>query len=116
MTKQEAEDIFDSKGEDVLDKLLDYILIEQNYDKATKFIMDTVGCDETIAKEMVEDTIPKNIKPCTETKPYVECPYCHSKNTKKISTTAKVTNTVMFGIFGTKRHKQWHCNNCKSDS
>ena len=45
----------------------------------------------------------------------VVCPYCHSKNTKKISTVAKVTNTVMFGIFGTKRHKQWHCNNCKSD-
>ncbi len=44
-----------------------------------------------------------------------ECPYCHSKNTKKISATSKVTNTVIFGIFGTKRFKQWHCNNCNSD-
>lgn len=44
-----------------------------------------------------------------------ECPYCHSKNTKKISTASKVTNTVAFGLFGTKRFKQWHCNNCKSD-
>lgn len=43
------------------------------------------------------------------------CPYCHSKNTAKITTTAKVVNTAVFGIFGTKRHKQWHCNNCKSD-
>ena len=43
MTKQEANDIFDSKGEDALDKLLDYILVEQNYNKATKFIMETVG-------------------------------------------------------------------------
>lgn len=45
----------------------------------------------------------------------VECPYCHSKDTKKISTTSKVVNTAVWGIFGTKRHKQWHCNKCKSD-
>lgn len=44
-----------------------------------------------------------------------ECPYCHSHNTKKITNTSKVINTALFGIFGTKRHKQWHCNNCKSD-
>lgn len=45
----------------------------------------------------------------------VKCPYCKSTNTSKISTSSKVANTVLFGIFGTKRHKQWHCNNCKSD-
>lgn len=45
----------------------------------------------------------------------VECPYCHSKDTNKISTTAKVVNTAVWGIFGTKRHKQWHCNSCNSD-
>lgn len=45
----------------------------------------------------------------------VECPYCHSKDTKKISTTSKVVNTAVWGIFGTKRHKQWHCNSCNSD-
>lgn len=45
----------------------------------------------------------------------VECPYCHSKDTKKISTTAKVVNTAVWGIFGTKRYKQWHCNSCNSD-
>jgi len=44
-----------------------------------------------------------------------ECPYCHSKNTNKITTTSKVMNTAVFGIFGTKRYKQWHCNNCGSD-
>lgn len=43
------------------------------------------------------------------------CPYCRSNNTSKISTTSKVVNTAIFGIFGTKRHKQWHCNNCNSD-
>lgn len=45
----------------------------------------------------------------------IECPYCHSKCTSKITTTAKVTNVVLFGIFGTKRFRQWHCNNCGSD-
>lgn len=44
-----------------------------------------------------------------------ECPYCHKRNTKKNSTTAKAVNTGMFGILGTKRHYQWHCNNCGSD-
>ena len=48
--------------------------------------------------------------------PYsVECPYCHATNVKKITTTSKVVNTAIFGIFGTKRHKQWHCNQCNSD-
>ena len=51
----------------------------------------------------------------TSTKLVVECPYCHSKDTQKISGTSKVVNTALFGIFGTKRHKQWHCNNCSSD-
>ena len=47
--------------------------------------------------------------------PIVTCPYCSSVNTSKISTTSKVVNTAIFGIFGTKRHKQWHCNQCGSD-
>lgn len=47
--------------------------------------------------------------------PLICCPYCNSVNTSKISTTSKVINTAIFGIFGTKRHKQWHCNHCNSD-
>jgi hypothetical protein len=41
-----------------------------------------------------------------------ECPTCQSTNLKKITVTSKVMNTAMFGIFGTKRHKTFHCNNC----
>lgn len=48
-------------------------------------------------------------------KPIVQCPYCKSTNTTKISATSKVVNTALFGLLGTKRHKQWHCNGCKSD-
>lgn len=47
--------------------------------------------------------------------PVVTCPYCNSTNTKKISLTAKAMNTALFGILGTKRHKQWHCNKCGSE-
>lgn len=45
----------------------------------------------------------------------VTCPYCNSTNTEKITATSKAINTALFGIFGTKRHKQWHCNKCGSD-
>lgn len=44
-----------------------------------------------------------------------ECPYCHSRNTTKITTTAKAVNTAMFGVLGQKRKYQWHCNKCRSD-
>lgn len=48
-------------------------------------------------------------------RPTVRCPYCQSINTKKITNTSKVLNTAVWGIFGTKRHKNYHCNNCNSD-
>ena len=48
-------------------------------------------------------------------KPIVQCPYCKSANTTKITATSKAVNTALFGFLGIKRHKQWHCNQCKSD-
>lgn len=54
-------------------------------------------------------------KPVT-TSPVVECPYCNSTNTKKITTTSKAVHTAFFGIFSMGRNaKQWHCNQCGSD-
>lgn len=45
-----------------------------------------------------------------------ECPYCHSKNTKKISGMSKAGSVAIFGVYAVgKVSKQWHCNNCKSD-
>lgn len=45
-----------------------------------------------------------------------ECPYCHSKNTKKISGLSKAGSVALFGVFAVgKVSKQWHCNNCGSD-
>lgn len=49
-------------------------------------------------------------------KPVVECPYCHSTDTKKITNTSKAVHTAVFGIFSMSRNsKQWHCNKCGSD-
>ena len=59
-------------------------------------------CTEKYRKELTklkQDNIPK-------------CPTCSSTNIKKISTTSKVTDTVVFGLFGTKRHKTFHCSKC----
>ena len=49
-------------------------------------------------------------------KPTVECPYCHSTDTKKISGFSKAVDLGVFGIFAADRiGKQWHCNRCNSD-
>lgn len=61
-----------------------------------KQIPSSFSCD---TKQILPDSKPK-------------CPTCNSTNLKKVSTTSKVVNTAMFGVFGTKRFKQFHCNNC----
>lgn len=53
--------------------------------------------------------------PKISSKPTVECPYCHSTNTKKISGTTRFVSTGLFGLASNKIGKNFHCNNCKSD-
>lgn len=80
-------------------------------------------CDEPlVSREHLADlSIPKKIDPpikeiLFDTKPVVECPYCHATNTRKITTTSKAVHTALFGIFSIGRNsKQWHCNQCNSD-
>ena len=76
--------------------------IEENYGKNSKAYQDAVvqNCiNSAREREQTNGNLPK-------------CPTCNSTNLKKISTTAKVTNTVMWGILGTKRYKTFHCNQC----
>ena len=78
-------------------------------------------CDEPlVSREHLEDlSIPKKAAAparYVDTKPIVECPYCHSTNTKKITNTSKAMHTALFGVFSFGRNnKQFHCNNCKAD-
>ena len=41
-----------------------------------------------------------------------KCPTCQSTRIHKISASSKVINTALFGLFGSKRHKTFHCDNC----
>lgn len=41
-----------------------------------------------------------------------KCPTCSSTNLTRISGASKAADTFLFGIFGTKRDKTFHCNNC----
>ena len=45
----------------------------------------------------------------------IECPYCHSTDTKKISGTTRWLSTGIFGLASNKIGKNYHCNKCKSD-
>jgi len=80
-------------------------------------------CDKPLVSRdhLADLSVPKKIDPpikeiLFDTKPVVECPYCHSKDTKKISGTSKAVHMVLFGIFSTSRNsKQFHCNKCGAD-
>lgn len=44
----------------------------------------------------------------------IECPYCHSMNTSKISTVNRMTSAAMFGLASSKIGKTHKCNDCDS--
>lgn len=62
--------------------------------------------------EIIEYFKQKYEKEAQEAQCIPKCPTCSSANLKKISAGAKAKNTLAFGIFGTKRNKTFHCNNC----
>lgn len=54
-------------------------------------------------RKMIEDDKLKN--------PIPHCPLCGTDNIRRISSSAKVGNTLAFGIYGNKRKKQFECLN-----
>lgn len=98
--------------------------------EAINYIKDYFNCDEETAKEVFiefkvdHDVIFTPSKKLSDAEiaynnmlaqswlNQPKCPTCGSKNLKKISTVSKAVNTAMFGIWGTKRNKTFHCNNC----
>jgi len=52
---------------------------------------------------------------CTAYNITAECPYCHSKNTEKLSVFSRITSTSLGWIDSGEIGKQWHCNHCDSD-
>ncbi len=107
-------------------------LFEENEkEKATALIKELTDCtDETanllwddlyekygtpITPDISPEQMARNIREAQELANRPKCIYCGSTNIKRISSTAKIVNVAMFGVFGNKRRYQWHCNNCKSD-
>lgn len=59
----------------------------------------------------------KEYKEFTErNKANVTCPFCQSRDCKKISAGTKVGKVALFGVFAAGSvSKTWHCNNCGSN-
>lgn len=62
-------------------------------------------------RKSVQDFLDKDKKQ-TQQSNIPKCPTCNSTNIHKISVTSKAINAGMFGLFGNKRKKQFHCDNC----
>lgn len=77
--------------------------LERERQKEEKELQESIAFHEAIAKMDAERH------------PHVECPYCHSTNTEKISTVSRAVSVSLVGAASSKLGKQWHCNNCKSD-
>lgn len=78
---------------------------EQIYDKIKKAMADAVA-------SLTPEQIAQANAAARESLNKPKCPTCQSTNLKKISVTSKVMNTAIFGLFGAKRYKTFHCNNC----
>lgn len=110
-------------------------IADEDITKGIDYIKQQVQCDDITAKALWLDlqtelrTKEKNIflqaredyknEKAMQDYKYqnnAECPYCHSKNTKKISGISKAGSVALWGVFAVgKVSKQWHCNSCKSD-
>lgn len=77
-------------------------------------VIDEDAALKNTKKKCLSNDTPMN-STAVDVKPTVECPYCHSTNTKKISGTGRWLSTGIFGLASGKIGKQWHCNSCKSD-
>lgn len=81
----------------------------------TKYIVES-GCDlpDDLWLNGIDSLFNNNQKNNqTQNGNRIKCPTCGSDSIVRISLTAKAVNTFAFGIFGTKRNKQFRCNNCK---
>ncbi len=116
--------IVDPKTDETVCITIEGLREDNKEGEAIQYIKVFFECDEKTAEdafnifkeEMGPPTSPEQIARANavarewQNKP--KCPTCQSQNLKKISATSKAVNTAVWGIFGTKRHKTFHCNNC----
>lgn len=113
----EEKDIFKMSDEEILKKYNSY---KKNIEKQTGTILsdkEFIHGLKSAKKETLlkQSTLDNNITKNKENT-LVICPYCKSKNTKKITAISKATHTALFGIFSISRNsKNFHCNQCGAD-
>lgn len=72
---------------------------------------EIINDDTDLVVERYKEDFQRNMN-STQLLNVPKCPTCQSTNLKKITATSKAMNTALFGLFGMKRHKTFHCNNC----
>ena len=94
------------------------IKIFSNNDRKTSICQECGFCEDLfISEELLKKWEQEKTQiEQKNSKPIVECPYCHSIDTNKISSLSKAGRVALFGIFAVgKTTKQFHCNTCKAD-
>ena len=91
-----------------------YKLYADRYDICTKCNSELIPLSKDY--QIKTKTICNNkIQSSQKSTPTIECPYCHSTDTQKISGMSRAGSIVVWGIFSKKLGKQWHCDKCGSD-
>lgn len=122
MSYEEAMEILNNTDTNIQLNIMGHIVRGEQQEALNK-VKELTNCSDEISIKIISE-LNKGIAPLSPAeiahnrqeaqdllnKP--KCPTCNSTNLKKISATSKVVNTAVFGLFGTKRFKQFHCNNC----
>lgn len=108
----------DNRADALGDKIVDIKCTKCGFEKSfyrSDDYLDTAYCPKCGETTYVNKDCKKPL-PSYKPVPIVICPYCKSKDTRKISGASKAGSVALWGIFSIgKVTKQWHCNNCKSD-
>nr|DAP64484.1 MAG TPA: transcription factor IIS-like protein [Caudoviricetes sp.] len=84
----------------LINHIIEYNLAKKDFETYKKHVIE------------LEDIAINNAKFDMEVN-LIKCPNCGSKNTKKISTTSRVTSVAMLGVASGKIGKQYECKQCK---
>ena len=122
MSYEEAMEILNNTDTNIQLNIMGHIVRGEQQEALNK-VKELTNCTDEISIKIISELnkgiaplspaeIARNRQEAQDLLNKPKCPTCNSTNLKKISTTSKVVNTAVFGIFGTKRFKQFHCNNC----
>lgn len=86
---------------------------EKENEKIEKYNKQVEALRITREKEAMQNEIREQILASKDNA--IQCPYCKSWDTEKISTASRVTSVALVGVASGKIGKEWHCNKCGSN-